>query len=188
MKIFDDYIKKIHEFIVIHYDDEDLRIQQVELVPKFVNRIYFNVNLFRDNEQNRQLNNVFIIFFLSYVFKKIDLTFKNYLPYISEINEEYSKIIEIYSSYEFKLRKMGNSHIIFIDYSKVQNEIVRYELGDDSTIQLKILTNVFQKQNNQIQQLYFYIYPLFSNWLVANKIDLTDTEEWQEFFKLDIGW
>ncbi len=191
VNIFNDFLQKIQEFIKEYEENEQLNIQQIEIEPKLFNRIFFNVPVYYKEDYDRQLNNIFIIFFLQYVYKKIDMTLQNYMKYLNDLYTVNSveHIINVYKSYGLKLNRMNRKqHVIQIDYSSVQDDIVKYEIGSDDTLRLNILTHMFNKQSGQIQQLYFYIFPMFLNWINDYNIKFNDVEKWSEFFNIDVGW
>lgn len=174
--ILERYVKQVNQ-LVDNHDNSEFRINSIEFNPRFDDRIFFNVDLYNMEEKDNQINNLFFIFFVQYFFKKMD-NFLNGFNKTEHLTERMKKVEEELKDIELEITGKENIDTFFIiNFKKT--------LSDETQ---KICSNMLIKIRKQIEQMYFYIFQLFVNWLFENELKISEKYDWDLFFKMDEGW
>lgn len=175
-KLLNIFVEKINDIVNDGKINDSFRINSIEFNPRFEDRIFFDVDIYESEIKNNQLNNQFFIFFIQYYFKKIDIFMENFI----EKEHLYDFINKMYN----ELKEMD----IEIEGIKNQNTFFQINFNSLSKDVSIFCSNLLIKIRKQIEQLYFYIYQLFQNWLYNNNLQISKQFDWSQFFDVSSGW
>ena len=181
---------------------EEFKIVQLEFNPKINDRIYINFDVHNCDDINQQSNNLFSQFLLTYIYVNLEKYLIHYKPEIMEllsknnITYSFDNVIQQYSNFilSFKKIKQNGNSVLLIDYAKEDiNEFDKRDSLNNSLFEIiekniQVLTHIIRKQSQYMNQLYFYIYPMFTNWMYNEKISFEQTDKWFPFFEICKGW
>lgn len=181
--------------LIIFIKEQEAKNQYYELCalglkPSLYRKLLFDYRVYEDNEQNRILKNDFQLFYIVFLFKKIEDYIKFYSNDLIESTRNkkiISQLIDTYSNYNIIVEKIkGKNYFIIIDYREIATIFLQFERNR------KFGTNIYnlllEVQYSQINSIFFYIFPIFLNWINANNISVTDVDSWQNFFTFnDLG-